>query len=585
MIVVGAGSAGCIVARRLSADPACRVLLVEAGADPGPAETAEIRHPYPLSAYDASLQWPGLSGQVVGALSGEAARRARVPQGRVVGGSSSINAMVALRGVAADYDEWSARGASGWAWRDVEPCFRRLESADPGTGCDDAGAIAVARQAPSPRRHLSNALLETWSDAGLARVDDPNTDFRDGSFVQPVSADAGGRCSANRAWLGPATRARSNLRIEAGTTCLRVLLDAGRVAGVELRSASGDRRVLAGHVVLCAGALQTPAILLRSGVGEPRALEALGIRVAAALPGVGRNLQNHGAVPLGVALRTSLPGAGSLPPGLPTAHAALRLSSGRHRSGGDTYMTVWDRAAWHAAGGQIAVLNVVLHRPLSCGTVTLRSAEPALAPAVDFNMLAEPDDVDRLAGAVRAAVGFLRSRSVGEVSQSVGLVQLGPAAAWMGLRTPATRALSAALGAAVRLAPGALRPLHGLALKPLPDAFARGADALAAGAMDGSTSRADEAMRRALRAAVVLQYHQVGTCAMGPADSSEAVTSPEGCVHGVEGLVVADASILPAVPRANTNLPVMMAAERVSAMFIRRQALASSCSHHEETVC
>lgn len=564
VIVVGAGSAGCIVARRLSADPARRVLLLEAGYDPGPQETHDIRHPYPLSAYDASLQWRGLSGQVVG---GADSRSARVPQGRVVGGSSSINAMVAMRGVADDFDEWEAAGASGWSWRDVEPWFRRLESADPGQGCDDAGAIVVTRQSHSPYRHLSNALLQTWEEAGFVRVADPNTDFRDGCFVQPISTDNGGRCSANRAWLGPHTRARSNLEIMPGSTCTKILADAGRVTGVEIETGGALRRVMAEHVFLCAGALQTPAILLRSGVGHARALEALGIRVLADRPGVGRNLQNHCAVPLGVALR----GDGTLPPGLPTAHAALRLSSGLYRSGGDAYLTVWDRAAWHAAGGQIAVLNVVLHRPLSCGAVTLRSADPRMPPLVDFNMLGEAADVLRLSDTVRAAAGFLNAGPVRAISRGIGLVQLGPAAAWMGLRTPATRTVSAALGAMAMVSPRLLAPLHRLALKPLPDTFTGGG--------------AQSDMTRALRASLVLQYHQVGTCAMGTEKAPNSVTSPEGRVYGVEGLWVADASVLPAVPRANTNLPVMMAAERISAMFLDRRVSVDPCLLQKETVC
>lgn len=531
-VIVGGGAAGCVLAARLSEDPDVSVALLEAG----PADRSVMIHcpaGYAAAVKTGTANWgfetvpqPGLNG-----------RRGYQPRGKVLGGSTSINSMIYFRGVPADYDHWAAAGNPGWSWADVLPLFKRSEHNERGADAwhGAGGPLNVMDlQATNP---VSRLFVQAGQQAGLPL----NTDFNaaaheaahEGVGLYQVMQRGGERFSAAKAFLTP-NLGRPNLTVLTGAIALRVVFEGRRATGVEMRR-GGVREVLRARceVILSAGALQSPQVLLLSGVGDGAALRALGIDPVHHLPGVGRHLHDH----VDVALACHAPRVTDLMglsaggvwdiaqgawqwarrrTGLLTTNFAE--AGGFVRSGPDepapdlqlhfAPIKVVDHAR-KTVFGRGYVCHVCVLQPRSRGTLSLTSPDPLAAPAIDPAFLADDDDLQRLVRGLK----LMR-----RVLQQPALAALG------GQELPASRG-----------------------------------------------AQTDAEITQFVRNRADTIYHPVGSCRMGP-DPVHDVVDAQLRVHGLQGLRVVDASVMPRIVSGNTTAPTIMIAEKAADLIRGRAA-------------
>ncbi|CAG9243805.1 GMC family oxidoreductase [Paraburkholderia caribensis] len=563
-LIVGGGAAGCVFANRLSADPRNKVVLVEAGPDTPPDATpADILATYPGRAMaNMDYFWQKLRARR--GNGDHIPEQGREPmffhQARVMGGGSSINAQIALRGLPRDFDGWRDAGAQGWDWDSVLPYFRKLEKdvdfSDTLHGTD--GPVLVRRVPRGKWDHFTQAVGGVWSQQGHAYIEDMNGDFDDGFSAVPFSNDGMNRWSAARSYLTPEVRRRSNLQILPQTEVTRIRFDGRRAIGVDVDRDGAPFSIDGDTVILTAGGVHTPKLLMLSGIGPADHLAKNGIPVVLDRRGVGSNLQDHPSIYVSCFMPPEVrSGDEYIGPA-----SYLRYTSGiEDCPASDMVMISAGRSGWHAVGRQLATLVPFIGIPFSRGVVRLTSSDWRAEPDVCFNFLDDWRDRKRLVDAFKASAEILMHSAVSRITDNPFPSAFTERAAKVAVPTTRNRLLTDFAASLLDSGSNVRTFLMSRFINEGPELI----DLL----------RDEKALTDYVCGAVVSLWHPSCTCRMGEAGDPDAVLDSHGRVLGLDGILVGDASAMPNVPTTNTNIPTLMMAERISEELLAKTPTSS----------
>ncbi|MFL9888849.1 GMC family oxidoreductase [Paraburkholderia agricolaris] len=541
-LIVGGGTAGAVMASRLSENADFRVLLVEAGDDTPPGGAAfDIRDPFPTSTLNQDYFWKGLTASVT---DGGAPRP--YPQARIMGGGSSINGMFALRGVASDYQRWADAGAAHFSWETVLPYFHRVEDDRERASSEGVpGPHAISRTPREQWPEFVRAMQHAAAREGLPFVADANEQPGDGFFSMPLAIGTEERATSASCYLTHEVRRRKNLQIMSKTQVVRLRMDGATVSGVDAVQDGKQLHIAARNVIVSAGGIYSPTILLRSGIGPADELSSVGIEPLLDRPGVGKNLQNHPYMFFALTLPRGKRMSSSL---RRFAVAGLRASSkvpGCEASDLFTFMV--GRVSGESFGPDFALVGSALYSPRSRGNITINTTNHEVSPKINFRFMSDPMDPPRMIQAARLTERLLRESEVAGAYQEAFLLPSQLAVAQFNRPGFAGKLLNLAAEAAANSPRPVRRMIFGRA-------FGSGAPVAFRG---GGREISDED----ILSSICPMGHPVGTCAMGSSDDNMAVVDNSFCVHGTRNLFVVDASVMPVIPSANTNLPTLMLAE------------------------